>query len=521
MALRKFIVLIVLTQPITLIASPPPVDVPLEYWGYNFIDRCETQGLVSAPELRCLPVSRSVFIQWIDQIDDHLQQSPDSFSATEWDQFEQLKGDFIGKNTLTGKDERHLWSYSEPTGTLFFDAIVNETIILNRGDSFEPDRELSETTLGGQLRGHLGQEMGFFVDARNIITRGEDNVQDKDEQFDVSQGMPVVVSGSNLVSDRAVAYVVFSKPWLRIKLGQDQVNWGPGYNGGLMLSQNSPPASLVQLQTRFKRFSFTYVHGFLNSSFGSKYIAAHRIDLSISRTLHIGATESVIYGGRDVEPLYLNPLMPYHVAEHHLGDLDNNTLGLDVTWIPVPSLKVYTELFIDDMTSTKNLLHYFGNKFGLLTGAHWTHPLGLKDMDTRLEYTRLDPYVYTHWDSLNVYTHYNRFLGHWLGPNADAILLQLGYQLNRDVRIEYLLQQFRYGKERDLYTSRPAEGEEKPFLQGPIEKKTRWGFSLSDQLFRDVTISVTYSHLKTVNKNHQPGNETTDHLAWFEVLINY
>ncbi len=62
--------------------------------------------------------------------------------------------------------------------------------------------------IGGILRGHLGNALGVYADARNALTRGNVEVQDEDENFDASQGSPVVVSGPTLFQDRAVAYLI-------------------------------------------------------------------------------------------------------------------------------------------------------------------------------------------------------------------------------------------------------------------------------------------------------------------------
>ena len=131
--------------------------------------------------------------------------------------------------------------------------------------------------------------------------------------------------------------------------------------------------------------------------------------------LYLGATETVIYGGRNLEPAYLNPLMLYHIAEHHLGDRDNNNLAFDLAFTRIPNVTLYGEWFIDDMTSTKLWSNYFGNKFAWVFGGLWADPLKLKNVDLRVEYTRISPYVYTHWDSLNIYTHYDKLSAIRLG----------------------------------------------------------------------------------------------------------
>ena len=214
-------------------AAAQSVNVPSDYWGYDFIDRCETKGLCSSVELRVKPWSRTTFAEMIVRIEKNAAISPESFSKTDRRLLEQLKGDFIGELATLSPDtpvtggERHLFSIRENNSVIHFDLLAQQNIITNNGDQYDPNERLSETTAGGILRGHLGGAIGFYADARNSLLKGTDV---ENEIFDVSQGSPVVLSGSNVYRDRATAYFVWERPWLRLQVGRDEMEWGPGYN---------------------------------------------------------------------------------------------------------------------------------------------------------------------------------------------------------------------------------------------------------------------------------------------------
>ncbi len=500
------------------------VNLPLDHWGYQFLERCETKGLIKSFDLRVKPVSREVLAKLLINIETRLQKQPELFSETDWEMFDQLKGDFADellnkKISLKNiKSERHLTRYTENNSHIYFDLQGRESIISNRGDLYDPQELMSETTLGGILRGQLGGSVGFYADARNSLLRGSDV---KGESFDVSKGSPVVTSGSNVYRDRATAYFILEKPWLRFEIGRDEFEWGPGSHGGLSINRNMPPSDMIRLSTRFKRFRFTSVHLFLSSSLGSKYLAGHRLDFKIMPGFYLGATETVIYGNRDVELAYINPLMFYHVAEHHLGDKDNNTMSVDVTFTLLPRTKLYGEFFIDDMTSTKSLTGYFGNKFAVLTGGMWTDALCIKDLDISAEYARIEPFVYAHKDSINIYTHYDKVIGHWLGPNSDSAYLKAGYQFNRDVRLELSFERIRSGTGEPNTIERPEKGVDKKFLDGVVETKNMYGIQLIDQLYRDIFVSLSYTYSNAKNLFQEPNKNSIDHLARFEVYFNY
>jgi len=500
--------------------------VPLDYWGYAFLDRMEAKGLFKTHYLRTRPLSRAAFADIIRVTENNLTDYP-KLTEAEKRLFEQLKGDFIDElkpsnnSSKRVEKERHLFRWAEPHGEFHFDLHARETILSNRGQSFQPDELLSETMIGGIIRGQVGGQLAFYLNARNAATRGSNLERKNDLNFDPSKGLPINITGENVFRDQATAYFAFGKPWLMLEIGRDELDWGPGYHGGLMVSRNMPPTEMIKLSSRFRRFQFTSAHAFLRSSLGAKYLAAHRLDLMIVPGLYFGGSESVIYGNRDVELAYLNPIMPYQVAEHHLGDKDNNMLSVDFTTTLIPFTKLYGEFFIDDMTSTQSLTRYFGNKFAFLLGSLWADPLHLTNLDLRFEYARIEPFVYSHWDSINIYTNYDKIIGHWLGPNSDTAFLQAGYQLGRDTRLELSAERIRKGEGQANTVSRPQEGKGKKFLEGIVERRHLIGIKVVEQLRRDFFASISYIYSDTRNLSQIAGSRSFDHLARFEFYFNY
>ncbi len=522
--MKRFIISIALLFLLSFQSIAQTVNVPLGYWGYEFLDRCETKGLVNSVVMRVKPYSRETVTRLIIEIENNLKNSPEKFSKTDHAQFEQIKGDFVQEllqmapDIKTSMSEKHLCSHFENNSQIHFDLLVMQNMVYNKGEQYDPAEKISETTVGGILRGHLGGKLGYYVDARNSLLRGTDI---DEESFDVSKGSPTVTSGSNVFSDRATAYFIWERPWLRVQVGKDEMEWGPGYHSGLSLTRNMPPADMIKLNSTFKRFSFTSVHMFLNNSLGPKYLTGHRIDIRVLRGLYVGGTETVIYGDRDVEMSYLNPLMPYHVAEHHLGDKDNNTMSLDITLTRFAGIKAYAEFFIDDMTTAESLNRFYGNKFAFLTGVHLASPLNIQDLDLRLEYSRVEPFVYAHHDSINIYSHYDKAIGHWLGPNSDTALLLASYRFNRDFKAELSFERIRKGTGTISTTDRPESGLRKHFLGGTVDKRNLFGIKLVDQIRRDIYVAVSYTYSQGDNINQIASFGSNDHLARFEFSMNY
>lgn len=495
------------------------VNVPLDYWGYTLLDRWATQGMIRSFDLFTRPLSRTEFAKLLKQIHQMQKEQPETFTNSEYRLLEQLLADF--DEIPSAVQEKHLYAYKEKDSEIDIDIYGKSHIGLNKRSHSQPDSLYSKWTLGGITRGHIGHSIGFYLDASNMLIRGNKDIQDSDEQFDPSQGIPKVVSGQNVYNDRAVAYFVMEKPWARLQIGQDEFSWGPDLDHGLTLDLSSHPAEMIGLSVPFNRFQFSYIHAFLKSGLTSKYLAAHRLDIKLFKTLFLSASETIIYGNRNVELGYLNPLMPFHIAEHHLGDRDNNNLSFDFTFYPAKGVKIWGEYFIDDMTTTKSLTRYFGNKFAFQTGLNWVDPVGITNSQISFRWTRIEPYVYTHWDTTNIYTHYNTLIGSHLGPNSESLKLTWMQWLGRDLHIALFLNRIRKGKGKANTNTKPAEGESKQFLQGIIEKRSSLGLMIRQQIQRDVFIGLEYFYSDINNIEHQLGQDGCTHNSRFTLQINY
>ena len=235
----------------------------------------------------------------------------------------------------------------------------------------------------------------------------------------------------------------------------------------------------------------------------------------------MAGSEAVIYGNRGIEFQYLNPIMPYHVAEHHLGDHDNNTMSFDITAFPINNYKFYLELFLDDFTLSRNPLTYYGNKFAFLLGGYCVEPFDVKNLDFRIEYTRIEPYVYTHKDSINQFLNYDQIIGHWLGPDADNWFTEINYRPHRDLKFSF---NWEYSRKGSLVEIKPYQifyNEKKTFLKEVVEYRHNFGFKIINQLFRDMFLSLNGYWIRTSNLDHIKDKKSSDSQVTVELFFNY
>ena len=80
------------------------------------------------------------------------------------------------------------------------------------------------------------------------------------------------------------------------------------------------------------------------------------------------------------------------------------------------------------------------NKFAYQFGLQWADAFTLPNLDMSAEYTRLDPYVYSHVSNKSTYTNWGVSLGHNLEPNSDEIAVKLNYDITNRVNLNFLYQ---------------------------------------------------------------------------------
>ncbi|MCX6165953.1 MAG: hypothetical protein NTU73_14005, partial [Ignavibacteriae bacterium] len=190
----------------------------------------------------------------------------------------------------------------------------------------------------------------------------------------------------------------------------------------------------------------------LGKDISSKNIAAHRLNIDFSNVFHVGFFESIIIPESPFNFTYLNPLSFLRSADYNAGELyggnrNNAIMGFDMELHPVKNLAFQGTLMIDDL----NFSSLFDNKkngdalgndnrFGYQLGSIWTDAFTIPQLTASLEYTRLDPFVYSHRTNKSQYTNWLLPLGHNLSPNSDEIALRLSSYIYKRLNVKFTYQ---------------------------------------------------------------------------------
>ena len=284
---------------------------------------------------------------------------------------------------------------------------------------------------------------------------------------------------------------------------------------------------LIRFRTHVWKLNFTSLLGFLRddlskeyrSDVPKKYLSAHRFEITPYPGICIAWQEAYVYA-EELHIELLNPIMPYQMAEDYLGDIGNNTMEGDIVITLIPNTKLYSALFLDDFHTDRSPFKYPGFGWAILNGIMVADPFGIENIDVILEYARVEPWTYTHKGTRQnppiptAYKHFNEPLGHWIGPNADDLFTQIGYQINKSLRGNVSYNRIRNGEIGGNMYDVADYNDEKKFLEGIVEVQNIFDTGLKYIVFDKFEISTNYKHIRTKNKQNEETRLPRNNKRW-------
>lgn len=368
----------------------------------------------------------------------------------------------------------------------------------------------------------------------NIRDKGEfgDNI-DKEKYFSPVTGAWYKAAPNGIEYSDLRGGINFNWNWGSISLIKENMQWGHGKFGHLILSSKPPSYPHIRFSIKpVEWLRFTYIHGWLNSlvkdsanfyysypgtlsqqlveSYIPKYIAANLITVSPFAWLDISAGNTIIYSG-ELRPEFFIPFMFYKFLDHNTGrgnvNDGNGIMYLDISLKYVKNLGFYSTLLVDG-AEIRNILSndYKNTWIGFTAGGKYVDAL-FDNLDFTIEYSRLNPWVYEHKDQTTNYKHINYYLGHWLGQNADQLRLQFDYHIIRGLRTKVFVERVRKGGLDEIYYAYKGMREKDlPFLYSPLRQDSRFGIEVSYEYTHDLFLngSFTYSDIKDTDPRRTP-----------------
>ena len=446
----------------TAISAMAQVEhVPISHPVYEFLDRLGVTGILPAQSSSMVPLERGEVTALLRSaassrsklnavdvltLDKYLTEfAPDAGMRSEQDMVilgpHESAGEFAAG--LVSQKQKYLVAIVDSMVTVYGELLGSVEYRSLHGDS-RGDVDATLKTIGGRFRGTIAGRVGYLLQSTNGVVSGNRSYALSDTRLATNVKLNEPNSRNFDVTE---AYLRYSFGWGGVQFGREFAALGVGYGDRLMLSDNAPAFDAFSLDVHYKSFRFQFLHGSLlkdpapfpgvtvaEPPEANKYLALHRFQFSIFDRLNIAASEMIIYQRLTPEYAYLNPINFFKSAEHSLRDRDNALLMFDLEYFPRPGYKIYGSWLIDDIDFSRMGTGWWGNEFGWQGGAYVANVAGVPALDAIVEYTRIEPYVYSNRVSGNDYTHSGIALGHRLPPNADEMLGEIRFRFSEKLR---------------------------------------------------------------------------------------
>jgi len=348
-------------------------------------------------------------------------------------------------------------------------------------------------TIGPALKGNIGK-LSFYTGIDVSSEFMSDSFWHQ-STYQPYEGVPYTLYGrldsTNMRATHTIrGGVGVTRGPISLETAVDYLKFGPATQSPLTFNGTTPPLTWFRALLDMGVLDYHHVFGLLKSQKDkAKYFYTHRLNIPLRRLpVTIGVNEVVITGSTTDEPLgdtlrpgyygqerewewvYMIPFIPFTFAEQYIGDRDNAAISFDLNLFWPTQFRWYGELFLDDITTPWGLFSDdWGNKWAVTLGGEYYGRWFTKDMMAAVEYTRIEPWVYTHfYGGSHRYTHFGQILGGETGPNSARLSVRLETDLTERHTVSLFVDNIRKGRDRGSDIRHVFQMEEYEFNEGDV-----------------------------------------------------
>jgi hypothetical protein len=446
-------------------------NVPITNSVYTFLKEMKVKGIVSFIREDDPVLSRFEVKNLLESINSQIIE----LSSTEKKLLQKYRIEFLDSldpdtatqlfnptnNLFSDLDQmitdkiKFLYAYQEPENNIYFEWLGH----FYHGQDFSQTKAVNSNLydIGFRIRGTVFNHLGYNL---TVIKGGSSGNRSFAKIIEprLASNYKWIDNVENIDNyDFTYGYLKYlTQPYkdmnISFQLGREDITLGYGYGSNLILSGDNPTMDFLKFNFDYGIISFSSLHASTTGYFNNdreqnytKYFAFNHLKLKFENLFDVGVGESMIYSGRGIEFAYLTPVGFYKFIEMETQDRDNGNLYFDIQTKFVKNLELQATFLLDEnILSNLGDLEKYTNKTAYQVGGFWYRPIGINDLSLILEYTRIRPFVYTHFNIKNNYTAFGTNLGHRIGPNADELMLRTNYNFNEWLRFSL---EYRYQRE--------------------------------------------------------------------------
>lgn len=485
----------------------------------QFLSRQAQKGNIKIDDF-ILPLSRKTIAAKLQYLTDSVQ----TLSATERSELEFYKIEYSEFNV--GIRDSTTFLRKDQYGRLRF-LTVNSKNFLVRGDPVigletyqGSGKSIFKNSGGLQFWGHAGRNISFQAYFADITESGTliDTLKQFTNETGIVRTVNIKPDSKTLNYSEIKGHVTYSGSNFSISLGKDQILWGYGENGRLIMSDKSPSYPYLRLDYQpLKWLKFHYAHAWLqsgiidsartyskdNNVYGDvrelyvpKFMATHSLNFFPLKGVSLSIGESMVYSDR-LDIGYLIPVMFFKAYDQSASRYKISTGSNGQFFFQassrdnIPNTHIYGSLFIDEIRVSEVFNKAKSrNQTGFNIGASVTDAF-VNYLTLGLEYTRINPFVYQNLIPAQAYTNQNYLMGDWIGQNADRLTAWVKYtplpRLNTSIQLNYI-RKGEDGSIEDQYYAEPQPA----FMTGPVTKQKQLLFQVKYEIIHQLRVYGSY-----------------------------
>ncbi len=317
---------------------------------------------------------------------------------------------------------------------------------------------------GGLFDYSLGEKFGVSYQLSSWILDVPDYQKEKLSStiyYNLGKALP---NNSSVLIENDIHITYSPYSFLKLELANSKNFYGDGYRS-FLLSDFASNYPYFKLETSFLSIKYSCVWAVhktfsanpLENYYKNKFDVFHYLDWKIGKRFHLGLFEAIITTKDDFFDFeYFNPIIFFRPVEFSLGSEDNAVLGTNIKFIINDRNAAYGQFVLDDIIVGQlinDIRHnvnpdytgeygWFANKWAAQFGFKSYDIFKLKNLDFFTEFNIARPYMYSHFNREQNYSHYNQALAHPLGANFVESVSGISYLGKRfivDAKLMYAI----------------------------------------------------------------------------------
>ena len=423
----------ILLSPCILEASPS-VDVPLDHWSYDAIEKLAIIGLCDISDIGMRPVSRIKMAYIVKTAIDKARNYNKDFDWNEQDYLETLL------NKLIAEFRVELVGIGVEVASTFDQPLPKNTVRLLNDIKVE------------KVYARLDKDSMPLENSDGWVLKDGFNARIKATSWARFSDICAVsiTPGIRYSKDDTVLNIedthlrICPKNWnTEYAIGRSSMWWGPGFRNTVLMTNNAYPLNTVRINnvTPFRlpwifkkigRWCGTFYVSRMDKNFILPHamISGWKLDYIPCGFLKFGLGHVLMFGGKGVNMLgashFIGTESLFFSAGGGESEPENHIMSWDAQlflrridrFLPIATgVKLYTEWGAEDESKSIPV------DLARIVGAYFTDVFKIPGFDLKAEAAKFNKIFYTHFRYLSGYTNRGNFIGDFAGPDSDDMAL--------------------------------------------------------------------------------------------------